>query len=134
MIEWKVGDRVMIREYSTYWNPYDEDQNNPINAGGTIVKIEQDDGADHHIQVQWNDGGVNSYRWWDLVPAGLATWWEMANQSGVNFKDVDGDLCAYFCGNKRVNISSIARRCQGDPQILSGIAAAFMFAADGGDV
>ena len=59
--EFKVGDKVKIREDSKY---YLGTENNPKGTTGTVIEFRE--GCEHPIQVEWDDMWENCYRDFDL--------------------------------------------------------------------
>ena len=59
--EFKVGDKVKIREDSDY---YLGTENNPEGTTGTVTKFNE--GYTHIFQVDWGNGWENCYRDFDL--------------------------------------------------------------------
>jgi hypothetical protein len=60
--KFKVGDKVMISDDSQWYS--DDDETNPINTVGKIIKIYDDSLG---IHVEWENGTSNSYDTHDLL-------------------------------------------------------------------
>lgn len=63
----KIGDKVYLREDSV-WN--DSSENNPLNMVGVVEDIHPEliEEDDLPINVRWQNGDINTYNCWDLVP------------------------------------------------------------------
>lgn len=85
----KIGDKVYLREDSE-WN--DSSENNPLNMVGVVEDIHSEliEEDDLPINVRWQNGDINTYNCWDLMPEEeYLRNRTPTSQSGVNHFDLE---------------------------------------------
>jgi hypothetical protein len=90
MSKFKVGDRVLLREASRFYEEGYLDVANPLGILGTIEKVKVKGGLP--IQVKWNNGELNAYTEIDLDKATIPDSKLARNLYKNRIKKIEGGL------------------------------------------